>query len=42
MGYEGGSEFRKGDKGALKSTVDPDRRSGEATGMMERTSLGLK
>ena len=42
MGYQGGSEFRKGDKGALKSAVDPYRWSGEVTGMKEWTSSGLK
>ena len=42
MGYEGGSEFRKGEKGALESTVDTDRWSGEVSGMKEWTSLGLK
>ena len=25
MGYEGGSKFRKGDKGAEKGSVDPER-----------------
>ena len=41
MGYQGGSEVRKGEKGALESAVDPDRWSGEVTGMKEWTSLGL-
>ena len=42
MGYEGGSEFGTGDKGALRSKVDPESRSGEVSGMMERPSLGFK